>query len=133
MNSRLWIFREIDPTQRAALAQALSISSATASLLMARGLTTLDEATAWMSPGKPHDPFLIPDMATAVDRLHRARIKQERICFYGDYDVDGMSATSIYLSFFQGLGANACAYVPHRVREGYGLNEGAIRRLAGEG
>lgn len=133
MNSRLWIFREIDPTQRAALAQALSISSATASLLMARGVTTLDEATAWMTPGKPHDPFLIPDMETAVDRLRRATVKQERICFYGDYDVDGMSATSIYLSFFQGQGANACAYVPHRVREGYGLNEGAIRRLAGEG
>jgi single-stranded-DNA-specific exonuclease len=133
MNSRLWIFRDIDPTQRAALAQALSISSATASLLMARGVTTLDEATAWMSPGQPHDPFLIPDMETAVDRLHQATIRRERICFYGDYDVDGMSATSIYLSFFQGLGANACAYVPHRVREGYGLNEGAIRKLAGEG
>ena len=100
MNSKLWIFRDIDPTQRAALAQALSISSATASLLMARGVTTLDEATAWMSPGKAHDPFLIPDMDRAVERLHRATIRQERICFYGDYDVDGMSATSIYLSFF---------------------------------
>lgn len=133
MNSKLWIFRDIDPTQRAALAQALSISSATASLLMARGVTTLDEATAWMSPGRAHDPFLIPDMDRAVERLHRATIRQERICFYGDYDVDGMSATSIYLSFFRGLGANACAYVPHRVREGYGLNEGAIRKLAGEG
>ncbi len=133
MHSKLWIFRDIDPTQRAALAQALSISSATASLLMARGVTTLDEATAWMSSGKTHDPFLIPDMGKAVERLHRAIIRQERICFYGDYDVDGMSATSIYLSFFRGMGANACAYVPHRVREGYGLNEGAIRKLAGEG
>ena len=133
MHSKLWIFRDIDPTQRAALAQALSISSATASLLMARGVTTLDEATAWMSSGKTHDPFLIPDMGKAVERLHRAILRQERICFYGDYDVDGMSATSIYLSFFRGMGANASAYVPHRVREGYGLNEGAIRTLAGEG
>ncbi|MDX2253457.1 MAG: single-stranded-DNA-specific exonuclease RecJ [Nitrospira sp.] len=133
MSSRLWVFREIDPVQRAAFAQALSISSATASLLLARGVTTLDQAAAWMTPGKPHDPFLIPDMERAVDRLHRALMDRERICFYGDYDVDGMSATSIYLSFFRALGADACVYVPHRVREGYGLNEGAIRTLAAEG
>ena len=133
MKSRLWVFRDIDPAQQVALARALSISSATASLLLARGVTTLDQATAWMSPIRSHDPFLIPDMDRAVDRLHQAMARQERVCFYGDYDVDGMSATSIYLSFFRGLGADVSAYVPHRVREGYGLNEGAIRTLAAEG
>ncbi|HNG52057.1 MAG TPA: single-stranded-DNA-specific exonuclease RecJ, partial [Nitrospira sp.] len=55
------------------------------------------------------------------------------VCFYGDYDVDGVSATSLYLSFYRGLGGNACGYIPHRVREGYGLNEGAVRKLAQEG
>jgi single-stranded-DNA-specific exonuclease len=133
MKSKLWVFRTIDPVQRAALAQALAISSATASLLLARGVTTLDQASAWMSPIRAHDPFLIPDMAQAVDRLHDAVRRQERVCFYGDYDVDGMCATSIYLSFFRGLGADVRAYVPHRIREGYGLNEGAIRRLAADG
>lgn len=133
MKSKLWVFRDIDPIQRAALAKALSISSATASLLLGRGVTTIDEATAWMSPIRSHDPFLIPDMAQAVDRLHQAMCRQERVCFYGDYDVDGMSATSIYLSFFRGLGADVRAYVPHRIREGYGLNEGAIRALAADG
>ena len=133
MKSRLWVFRNFDPAQRAALAQALSISSATASLLLARGVTTPDQATAWISPGRSHDPFLIPDMERAVDRLHRAMTRPERVCFYGDYDVDGMSATSVYLSFFHGLGADLHAYVPHRLREGYGLNERAVRRLAAEG
>ncbi|MGQ0695821.1 MAG: single-stranded-DNA-specific exonuclease RecJ [Nitrospiraceae bacterium] len=133
MKSRLWVFRDIDPAQRAALSQALSISSATAALLLARGVTTLDQATAWMSPLRPHDPYLIPDMEIAVDRLRQAMSRQERICFYGDYDVDGMSATSIYLSYFRGLGAKVCAYMPHRIHEGYGLNEGAIRKLAVEG
>ncbi len=133
MKSRRWVFRNIDPTQRAALAKALSISSATASLWLARGVTTLDQATAWMSPIRSHDPFLIPDVERAVDRLHQAMSRRERVCFYGDYDVDGMSATSIYLSFFRGLGANVCAYVPHRLREGYGINEHAIRKLAVEG
>ncbi len=133
MKSKLWVFRDIDPTRRSALAQALSISSATASLLLARGVTTLDEAAAWMTSGKRNDPFLIPDMDLAVDRLQRATAEGERICFYGDYDVDGMSATSIYFSFFQGLGANAGIYVPHRMREGYGLNAGAVQKLADEG
>lgn len=133
MGSKLWVFRDIDLTRREALAQALAISSATASLLLARGVATLEEAAAWMSPGTTHDPFLIPDMDKAVERLRRAVVDRERVCFYGDYDVDGMSATGIYLSFFQGLGADVSAYVPHRMREGYGLNEGAVRRLAKEG
>ena len=54
----------------------------------------------------PHDPFLIPDMEAAVERLYRAVSVQEPVCFYGDYDVDGMSSTALYLSFFGSLGAN---------------------------
>ncbi|HEY5627230.1 MAG TPA: single-stranded-DNA-specific exonuclease RecJ [Nitrospira sp.] len=133
MKSKLWVFRDINPTHRAALAQALAISSATASLLVARGVTTADEASSWMSHPAPHDPYLIPDMEEAVARLHRAVVTQEPICFYGDYDVDGMTATSVYLSFFGSLGANVRAYVPHRQREGYGLNLGAVERLHDEG
>ncbi|WP_455377110.1 single-stranded-DNA-specific exonuclease RecJ [Petrachloros mirabilis] len=133
MMSKLWVFRDIDPIHRAALVQALSISSATASLLLARGVTTPDEAAGWLSHQLPHDPYLIPDMGQAVERLHRAVSMREPICFYGDYDVDGMAATSVYLSFFDSLGANVRAYVPHRQREGYGLNLGAVQRLHDEG
>ena len=133
MKSKLWVVRQVDPIQRGLLSQALSISSATASLLLNRGVTNVDQATAWMSSLRTHDPFLIPDMEPAVDRLYQAMQRGEVVCFYGDYDVDGMSATSIYLSFFRGLGAEVRAYVPHRLREGYGLNENAVRTLAKEG
>lgn len=133
MKSKLWVFRDIDLSQRAALVHALSIAPATASLLLARGVTTPDQATAWLSHQLPHDPFLIPDMEPAVERLHRAVMTLEPMCFYGDYDVDGITATSVYLSFFGGLGANARAYVPHRLREGYGLNADAVQRLHDEG
>jgi single-stranded-DNA-specific exonuclease len=133
MKSKLWVFREFDPFRRAALAQALSISSAAASLLLARGVTTPHEATNWMSHHVPHDPFLIPDMEPAVERLHRAVSAHEPVCFYGDYDVDGMSATALYVTFFSSLGANVRAYVPHRKREGYGLNAAAVQRLHDEG
>ena len=133
MKSKRWVVRQVDPIQQGLLSQALSISAATASLLLNRGVTNVEQATAWMSPLQSHDPFLIPDMERAVDRLFRAMQRREAVCFYGDYDVDGMSATSIYLSFFQGLGAEVRAYVPHRLREGYGLNESAVQVLAKEG
>jgi single-stranded-DNA-specific exonuclease len=133
MKSKLWVFRDINLFQRASLVQALSISHAAASLFLSRGVTTPDEVTTWMSLQVPHDPFLIPDMEQAVDRLFRAVTSQEPICFYGDYDVDGITATSVYLSFFGGLGAQVRAYVPHRLREGYGLNLRAVQRLHDEG
>lgn len=133
MKSKLWVFRDINVSQRASLAQALVISPAAASLFLARGVTTPHEATLLMSLQSPHDPFLIPDMEQAIQRLHRAVKTQEAICFYGDYDVDGITATSLYLSFFGGLGAKVRAYVPHRLREGYGLNLGAVQRLHDEG
>jgi len=133
MKSKLWVFRDIDPTHRAVLAQALSISSATASLLIARGVTTPGEAASWMAHQVPHDPYLIPDMEQAVERLRRAVVDHESICFYGDYDVDGMTATSLYFSFFSALGAQVRAYVPHRQREGYGLNLTAVRLLHEDG
>ena len=135
MQEKLWVFRPSDIALQNNLSRQLSISPVTASVLLARGVTTSDEATRWMSgvQGGLHDPFLLPDMEPAVERLHQALARQERVCFYGDYDVDGVSATSLYLSFYQGLGGNACGYIPHRVREGYGLNEGAVRRLAEEG
>jgi single-stranded-DNA-specific exonuclease len=133
MKSKLWVFRDINMSQRASLAEALLISPAAASLFLARGVTTPHEATLLMSLQSPHDPFLVPDMEQAIERLHRAVNTHEPICFYGDYDVDGITATSLYLSFFGGLGAKVRAYVPHRLREGYGLNLGAVQRLHDEG
>jgi single-stranded-DNA-specific exonuclease len=135
MQEKLWVFRPSDLAMQTDLSRRLLISPVTASILLARGVTTAEEATRWMTSPQDglHDPWLIPDMAIAVERLHEALCREERVCFYGDYDVDGVSATSLYLSFYQGLGGNGCAYIPHRVREGYGLNESAIRRLAQEG
>lgn len=116
------------------LARALSISPVMASVLLARGVTDIQGAGRWLSSGDPfHDPFLLPDMEQAIDRLHRAALGGERVCFYGDYDVDGISATSLYVSFFEAIGGHGYAYIPHRLHEGYGLNEAAIRHLRSEG
>src|SRR5262249_35692687 len=116
MNAKLWVFRDINPSQRAILVQALSIAPATASLLLARGVTTPNHARVGLPHRLPHHPFLIPDREKAAELPQRPVRPREPICFYGDYDVDGVTATSLYLSFFGELGANVRAYVPHRLR-----------------
>jgi single-stranded-DNA-specific exonuclease len=130
-----WVVQKVDQEQRVALAEAMSISLITASVLLGRGVTNQKQAQDWMKPHQvaPHDPFLLPDMRLAIDRLHQAVTEGEHICFYGDYDVDGITATSLYLTYFRSLGAKATAYIPHRMREGYGLNDTALRWLQREG
>ncbi len=85
-------------------------------------------------PGRPHDPFRLDDMDRAVTRLLRAIRRRESVCVYGDYDVDGLTATALLC---RALGRAGCTrltpYVPDRVREGYGLNGPALRRLKEEG
>ncbi|MGH7255903.1 MAG: single-stranded-DNA-specific exonuclease RecJ, partial [Nitrospirales bacterium] len=135
MGAKQWVVRQVDQARQQALAQELAISPITASVLLGRGIMTTDQARGWLSPtGAPqHDPFFLPQMEQAVDRLHRAVTGGERVCVYSDYDVDGVSAASLYVTWFGGLGASIHHYVPHRVREGYGLNIPALERLARQG
>ncbi len=130
-----WLVRSTEQKQVAALARAVGISPITATVLCARGVVEPDRANAWLSSfgGTTHDPFALPDMERAVDRLHLAIQRGERICFYGDYDVDGMAATSLHFLFWRGVGAKAEVYIPHRQEEGYGLHEEAVRTLAQRG
>lgn len=135
MLHKIWKIRSIDRGQVDALARVLSVSPLTATVLCGRGAVESDRARDWLAPsgGLTHDPFLLPDVEPALDRLHLAVQRGERVCFYGDYDVDGMSATSLHWLFWRSVGATAEVYIPHRQEEGYGLNEAAIRRLADRG
>lgn len=135
MRPRLWIFPDISIDDRQGLVRALSISHVTASILLARGVSSSRVANQWLQreAGSLHDPFLLPDIETGIERLRRACATHELVCFYGDYDVDGMSATSLYLTFFRSIGLRAFAYIPHRTQEGYGLNAAAITHLRAQG
>jgi len=132
MIEKHWVTKSVDDEQVMSLAESLSLSPITARILWGRGIRDSCAGRQWLDgasePG--HDPFLLPDMEPSVDRLQRAIQRGERICFYGDYDVDGISATSLHQLFFKILGARSEVYIPHRQIEGYGLNEGAIRKLA---
>jgi len=81
-----------------------------------------------------HDPFLLPDMQLAVDRLVRARDKQEHITIYGDYDIDGLTATTLLLEAFEAFGfRHVEAFIPNRFVEGYGLTMDAVEKITATG
>ncbi|MGB0910868.1 MAG: single-stranded-DNA-specific exonuclease RecJ [Nitrospirales bacterium] len=133
--SKKWNIRSSDPAQITRLAETLGLSSITTTVLVNRGLGEVGSARQWMFPDDStvHNPFLMADMERAIHRLHLAIKQQERICCFGDYDVDGISATSLYLLFLRQQGAQVDFYIPDRKHEGYGLSEDAVKQLANNG
>ena len=102
------------------------------SLLRARGIDTEEKARRFLSPSlaELYDPFLLDGMKKTVDLLSRAIEQKQTILVYGDYDVDGICATSILLEALHEKGASLAYRIPSRHTEGYGLNTGAVQRLA---
>ena len=100
-------------------------------ILFNRGIRTIEQADAYLRASTPlADPFLLLDMDKAVERLWTAIENDEGIAVYGDYDVDGVSATALMVEVIRRLGGNVTRYIPNRFDEGYGLNLGAIQFLA---
>lgn len=105
-------------------------------VLASRGLTDQSDREAFLQPDYEavrHDPFLLPDMRAAVERLIQAKEKQEKVVVYGDYDIDGLTATTVLLDSFEKFGIPVTAFIPNRFVEGYGLATPAIEKLAMEG
>jgi len=101
-------------------------------LLIQRGISSAEEAEAFLHPcaGQLQDPFLLSDMDLAAERIRRAMDAGERICVWGDYDVDGVCASAILYDYFEEAGAKTEVYLPSRHDEGYGLNEAGLREIA---
>lgn len=109
-------------------------SPLTAMVLSSRGIDTPQQAQAYLCKDAPlHDPFLMRDMDKAARRVAAALAQGEKIAVFGDYDVDGITATSLLTHFLRSRGASCVPYIPGRLEEGYGLNPIAIRQLAEEG
>jgi len=105
-----------------------------AQLLFNRGIN-LSGISSFLKPERDllADPFLLPDMPQAVARLYRALLSGEKIAVYGDYDVDGITATAILVTGLARLGCQAVPYIPHRLAEGYGLRSAALEQLRQQG
>ncbi len=128
---------QANDADEAALARGLGVGSLVARLLIARGFGTLEAARAFCSPvlSDLSDPCVIPGLDRAAERLVDALQHGERIAIYGDYDVDGVTATAILHHVMRAIAPKSTldTYVPHRLDEGYGINNDAIRDLAHRG
>ncbi len=103
-------------------------------LLANRGIRTLDEARRFLEGAPaPPDPFLLPDMERAVQRLRLALRRRELVAVFGDFDVDGVTAAALLTQGLEALGGRVLTHIPDRFREGYGLNTDAIDRLRAQG
>ncbi len=133
MTSRKWVINEADNAAVSALRSSSGYLPLTARLLCSRGLDTAEKVAEFYDINKLsfHNPFLLKDMDKAVERIKKAIDNKERVCIYGDYDVDGVTATTMLYTYLCSLGVNTTYFIPERMNEGYGLSTAAIERFAG--
>jgi single-stranded-DNA-specific exonuclease len=132
---RRWNLARPDPASAADLAARLKTSPLLAQVLLNRGLREPQECNDFLRPSlrAMHDPALLPNLTRAAERIARAVRDREKIVIYGDYDVDGITATAILWHAIKTLGGVVDYYIPHRIEEGYGLNAEAIEQVCGDG
>ncbi len=129
-----WEFAERQDHQKVQqLSRAINVNPYIAEILLQRGITNFEEAKSFFRPSleQLHDPFLMTDLAKAVDRLGDAIFNDEKIMIYGDYDVDGTTSVALVYGFLKHFSKNLEFYIPDRHKEGYGISEQGIR-WAGE-
>ena len=135
LSGRRWRARLDDERAGLALAQRLDLPEVVGQVLAARGVAP-EEAPSFLAPTLRHylpDPSSLRDMDRAADRLARAIMTGESVAVFGDYDVDGATSAALLHGFFTAAGAPLRIYIPDRLKEGYGPNAPALRRLAEEG
>ncbi len=128
MNKR-WVLKEQgEEAVVQHLAEVLNVDHNIANLLAQRGISTFEEARSFFRPSLNdlHDPFLMPDMHKAVQRIEKAIEKDEKILVYGDYDVDGTTAVALVFTFLKSIYSNVDFYIPDRYEEGYGISYKSI-------
>lgn len=107
-----------------------------AELLRRRGLDDPEAQKLFLHPDYEkvkHDPWLLPDMAAAVARLQQAQTRNEHVVIYGDYDIDGLTATTLLREAFMSFGISVDTFIPNRFIDGYGLSSDAMKKLAAKG
>jgi single-stranded-DNA-specific exonuclease len=123
-----WSLPPAQPELAGELARKIDISPLLAQCLLNRGLGEPAAARSFLQPRLKQlaDPFALPDMSAAVDRLFQARQRGEPVVIFGDYDVDGVTSTALLLEVLQPLGWTVNPYLPHRLDEGYGLSRDGL-------
>ncbi len=135
MKYKKWQVLEADESTVSSICENFKIPRVMAKLLVIRGITTFEQVNKFFSDDVSalYSPFLLKSMDKAVERVLKAREGKERVVVYGDYDVDGITSTSILYSFLDEIGVDVDYYIPNRFEEGYGINADALRALRAEG
>ena len=130
-----WIVAEPHPCEAEELAAQVRIPLVLAELLVARGITTSSQAFSFLNPevAHLHDPLLMLGMKLAVERVETAIARKDPILLYGDYDVDGTTAVVLLKTAIEMLGGTVRFHVPHRIREGYGLQAAVLEAAYADG
>lgn len=125
-----WVYKSL-PTDDSvsALSTSINVNKHIATILWQRGITEFESAKKFFRPSLSHlhDPFLMKDMAAAIDRLKKAINSNEKILIYGDYDVDGTTAVALVYSYLKSFYPHCDFYIPDRYAEGYGVSEAGIK------
>ena len=120
-----WILKEADDATAARLSGDLKLPPLLARILVQRGFADADSARCFLSSSLSTDlppPHLLAGMDDAVRRICRALRDDERVCVWGDYDVDGTTGAAVLVSFLREIGREPMFYIPHRIDEGYGMS-----------
>ena len=134
MHEGTWTLADCPPADQSELVRALGISELTAAVLVRRGYSDPAAAQRFLEGElPPHDPFLLGDMAAACAHIRAAVEQGRRICVHGDYDVDGIAATTLAVLLLRELGADVAWHLPSRFDEGYGVRSETLARLADQG
>ena len=130
-----WVLPEVDTSAVAALAKAAGVPAPVASLLLQRGVMDSAAAAQFLHPALDHllDPYALHGMAAAVARIQQAIATREPILIYGDYDVDGTTAIVLLKTAIEILGGTVRYHIPHRLRDGYGMQAEVLTRAAADG
>lgn len=133
--NRKWQVNEIDNNEIERIEKSFNISKLVASIIAGKGLKTDEEIEVFLHPRRTdfHNPFLMPDMEKAANRIVEAIKNNEKVAIYGDYDVDGITSSTVLHRFLKDRGLNTNIYIPNRLCEGYGLNAEEIKKIAEEG
>jgi len=133
LNRKKWVVSHCDRDAAATLAENCGVEPFAAFLLCSRGMTDEFEIESFLYDTDLIDPYTLPDMEKAVERVNTALENGERITVFGDYDCDGVTSTALLYSYLSSRGANVDYYIPDRSAEGYGMNLGAIDLLKSRG
>ncbi len=132
---KIWQVAAVNTHLEKQLVNEVGVSSLLARLLINRGIKDSSSAKVFLSPQltQLHDPFLLTDMTPAVERIRQAIARKEKILIYGDYDVDGITGVTLLISVLKEREALVSYCIPHRIKEGYGLNKGRIEKASQDG